>query len=104
VLYPALQPHKIKLNTNKHSNLKMLQILYSESLCTFDVQMTVHHDIFLKKKKKDALISRIYFWNKTTCFEQSPWPSSGVFHCTHSNGICHTGFADPARKLSAKPV
>ena len=19
------------------------------------------------------------------------WPSSGVFHCTHSNGICHTG-------------
>jgi len=21
-------------------------------------------------------------------------PSSGVFHCTHSNGVCHTGFAD----------
>jgi len=21
-------------------------------------------------------------------------PSTGVFHCTHSNGVCHTGFAD----------
>ena len=42
-------------------------------------------------------------------------PSSGVFHCTHSNGICHTGLLtaceedqdgtavhpDPSRKLSA---
>jgi len=30
---------------------------------------------------------------------------SGVFHCTHSNGICHVGLLtfhpDPARKLSA---
>ena len=29
-------------------------------------------------------------WN-STCFGQSLCPSSGVFHCTHSNGICHTG-------------
>jgi len=43
-------------------------------------------------------------------------PSSGVFHCTYSSGICHTGLLtacgqdqdgtqfhpDPARKLSAK--
>jgi len=27
----------------------------------------------------------------TTCFGQFLCPSSGVFHCTHSNGICHTG-------------
>ena len=27
---------------------------------------------------------------KTTCFEQFLCPSSGVFHCTHSSGICHT--------------
>ena len=26
-----------------------------------------------------------------TCFGQFFCPSSGVFHCTHSNGICHTG-------------
>jgi len=26
-----------------------------------------------------------------TCFEQFLCPSSGVLHCTHSNGVCHTG-------------
>ena len=32
----------------------------------FDIQVTVHHDIFLQKKNQlDALISQIYFWNKT---------------------------------------
>ena len=29
-------------------------------------------------------------WN-STCFGQFLCPSSGVFHCTHSNGICHAG-------------
>jgi len=29
-------------------------------------------------------------WN-STCFGQFLCPSSGVFHCTHSNGICRTG-------------
>jgi len=34
----------------------------------------------------DALVSQIYFWNKnSTCFGQFLCPSSGVFHCTHSN-------------------
>jgi len=27
----------------------------------------------------------------STCFGQFLCPSSWVFHCTHSNGICHTG-------------
>ena len=53
-------------------------------------------------------------WN-STFFGQFFCPSSGVFHCTHINGICHTGLLtacernqngtpfhpDPARKLSA---
>jgi len=30
-------------------------------------------------------------WN-STCFGQVLCPSSGVFHCTHSNGICHRGW------------
>jgi len=52
-------------------------------------------------------------WN-STCFGQFLCPSSGVFHCTHSNGICHAGLStshvqgqagiqfqpDPARVLS----
>jgi len=29
-------------------------------------------------------------WN-CTCFGQFLCPSAGVYHCTHSNGICHTG-------------
>ena len=29
-------------------------------------------------------------WN-STCFGQFLCPSSRVFHCTHSNGVCHTG-------------
>ena len=31
------------------------------------------------------------FWNETTCFGQFLCPSSWVLHCTHSNGLCHTG-------------
>jgi len=27
----------------------------------------------------------------STCFGQFLCPSSGIFHCTHGNGICHTG-------------
>jgi len=54
-------------------------------------------------------------WN-STCFGQFLCPSSGILHCTHSNGICHTGlltaceqwymsykFADSLRAVS-KPV
>ena len=51
----------------------------------------------------------------TTCFGQFLCLSSRVFHCIHSNGLCHTGYSyslragsgrnqfhpDPARKLSA---
>ena len=29
--------------------------------------------------------------NNSTYFGQFLCPSSGVFHCTHSNGVCHTG-------------
>ena len=29
--------------------------------------------------------------NNSTCFGQFFRPSSGIFHFTHSNGICHTG-------------
>ena len=29
-------------------------------------------------------------WN-STCFGQFLCPSSGVFYCTHGNGLCHTG-------------
>ena len=38
-------------------------------------------------------------WN-STCFGQFLCPSARVFHCTHSNGLCHTGHViQPARKV-----
>ena len=58
------------------------------------------------------LLNLLMEWN-STCFGQFLRPSSGVFRCTHSNGICHTGLLtaceqdqdgtqsrpDPARNL-----
>jgi len=51
---------------------------------------------------------------KLYMFQTFPCPLSGVFHCTHGNGICYTGLLtackqdqdgtavpDPARKLPA---
>jgi hypothetical protein len=40
-------------------------------------------------------------WN-STCFGQFLCPSSGVFHCTHSNGICHTGLLTPCEQDNGK--
>jgi hypothetical protein len=36
-----------------------------KTVCWFDVQVTVHLDKFLYQNQLDALISQIYFWNKT---------------------------------------
>jgi len=35
--------------------------------------------------------SNLFLEQNSTCFGQFLCPSSGVFHCTHSNGMCHTG-------------
>ena len=43
-------------------------------------------------------------WN-STCFGQFLCPSSGVLHCTHSNGICHTGLLTAScQQAVSKPV
>ena len=57
----------------------------------FDVHVTVHRDKFLIIKPNRCTNFSNLFWKETTCFGQFLCPSSGVFHCTHSNGICHTG-------------
>jgi hypothetical protein len=60
-----------------------------------DIQRTVHCDIFLKDNQRDALISQMYFWNRTVHvsdgFSVHHQESSTVYTAT---GICHTGFAD----------
>ena len=58
----------------------------------FDVHVTVHHYKFLIIKPARCInFSNLFLeWNSACC-GQFLCPSSGVFHCTHSNGICHTG-------------
>ena len=43
------------------------------------------------KDKGTALFCSRTMIENSTCFGQFLYPSSGVFHCAHSNGICHTG-------------
>jgi hypothetical protein len=58
----------------------------------FDIYVTVHRDKFLIiKPTRCTNFSNLFSeWN-STCFSQFLCPSSGVFRCTHTNGICHTG-------------
>jgi hypothetical protein len=58
----------------------------------FDVHVTVNRDKFLViKLTRYTNFSNLFFGGNSTCFGQFLCPSLGVFHCTHSNGICHTG-------------
>jgi len=43
---------------------------------------------YMSYKSADSL--RAVLERNSTCFGQFLCPLSGVFHCTHSNGICHT--------------
>jgi len=54
--------------------------------------VTVHRDKFLIiELNRCTNFSNLFLeWN-STCFRQLLCPSPGVFHCTHSNGISHTG-------------
>ena len=58
----------------------------------FDVHVTVHRDRFLIiKPTRCPNFSNLFLEGNSTCFGQFLCPSSGVFHCTHSNGISHIG-------------
>ena len=61
-----------------------------------------HQDKFLIiKPTRCTNFSNLFLeWN-STCFGQFLCTSSGVFHCTHRNGISHTGCWQLACKLSA---
>jgi hypothetical protein len=61
----------------------------------------MHRDKFLiiKPTRCTNFWDLFLVWN-STCFGPFLCPSSGVFHCTHSNCICQF-HPDPASKLSA---
>jgi hypothetical protein len=72
---------------------QLCHLLTSKTFQNFDVHVTVHCVKFLiKKPTRCTNFSNLFLeWN-TTRFGQFLRPSSGVFHCTHSNGICRAGF------------
>jgi len=71
----------------------------------FDVHVTVHCAKFLIiKPTRCTDFSNLFLeWN-STCFWQFLCPSSGVFHCTCSNGVCHTGLLTTCEQAVSKPV
>ena len=44
----------------------------------------------INKPTRCINFSNLFLIQNSTCFGQFLCPSSGFFHCTHSNGICHT--------------
>jgi hypothetical protein len=57
-----------------------------------DLHVTVHLNKFLIiKPNRCTDFSNLFLEENSTCFRQFLCPLSGVFHYTHSNGICHTG-------------
>jgi hypothetical protein len=71
----------------------------------YDVHVTAHRDKFLiiKPTRCTNFSNLFLIWN-LTCFGQFLCPSSGVFHCTHSNGICHTGLLTACDIFRTCPV
>jgi len=68
--------------------------------------VTVHRVKFLIiKPTRCTDFSNLFLEWKTTYFVEFLCPSSGVFHCTHSNDICHTGLLTVCQLSAAsKPV
>jgi len=53
----------------------------------------VHRDkLLIIKPTRCNNFSNLVLELNSTCFGQCLCPSSGVFHCTHSNAICHRAF------------
>ena len=62
------------------------------------LMINIFGETFLIINHLDGPISQNLFRNETTCFGHFLCPSLGVFHCTHSNGICHTGLLTAVSK------
>jgi hypothetical protein len=60
----------------------------SQSCRIFDIK-------FLKQNQSDALISQIYFWNRTVHVSESLSVQHHESSTVHTAiGICHTGYVD----------
>ena len=52
---------------------------------------TQWNNFLIIKRTRCTNFSNLFLERNSTCFGQFLCPSSGVFQCTHSSGICHTG-------------
>jgi len=83
----------IFLNVNLRRYIITVLITLSASHCQSHKRRDwLTHFIFLviKPTRCTNFLNLFLEWN-STCFGQVLCPSSGVFHCKHSNGVCHTG-------------
>ena len=60
--------------------------------------------ILIIKPTRCTNFSNLFLEQNSTCFRQFLCPSSGVFHCTHSNGVCHTGLLRACEQAVSNPV
>jgi len=71
-------------NRNKHeNNVRTYSEISGAQNCTSCLMQFSYN-----KPTRCTNFSNLFLEGKSTCFGQFLCPSSGVFHCTHSNGIC----------------
>ena len=62
-----------------------------ETYLAFDVHVTVHHTKFLYNKPTRCTNFSNLVWKETLhVLDSSSVHHQEFFHCTHSNGLCHT--------------
>jgi len=90
------------LRTHKYIATNVGGLIMLQTLASFyNAYVTVHRVKFLIMQPTScANFSNLFLeWN-SACFGQFLCPSSVVFHCTHSNGVCHIGYGDSLRTAS----
>jgi hypothetical protein len=75
------------------------------SVARNDCRLVSIHKFLVIKPTRCTNFSNLFLeWNSTH-FGQFLCPSSGVLHCTHNNGICHTGLLTACvQQAVSKPV
>jgi hypothetical protein len=79
----------IKLSDFCRLTYLLLQYLTHIDIVTCNIFNSM--DFCIIKPTRYTNFSNLFLERNSTCFGQFLCPSSGVFHCTNSNGICHTG-------------
>jgi len=69
-----------------------------------NINSKAYEIILIMKPNRCTNFSNLFLEQNSTYFGQFLCPSPGVFHCTHSNGICHTGLLTASSQAVSKPV